>query len=152
MRLSTFSLLCLAILGFGSSVPGNQAKSDCENIGGTLAVAFTSELTTLGIVTGGLKGAVTATILEQSPGEDGTMNAQLEHVYVTEAGDVLHTADQAVLVPVNASTALMTEQSVIISGTGKFEGATGTLESTGVVDFAHGQVTLRYRGQICGGQ
>ena len=37
----------------------------------------------------------------------------------------------------------------IIGGTGRFDGATGTLYAFGAVDLNLGQITLRYEGTVC---
>ena len=37
----------------------------------------------------------------------------------------------------------------IIGGTGRFEGATGTIFALGAADMKLGQITLRYAGTVC---
>ena len=50
---------------------------------------FISEDTTLGTVTGDLKGAVSARILKITPGENGKLFFEVQHTFVTEAGDTI---------------------------------------------------------------
>jgi hypothetical protein len=104
--------------------------------------------TTLGTVTGDLRGAVAATILNVSP--DGTVFTVHHHI-VTEAGDIVTAADaHATVTPVAPGLVAIVSYPVqIIGGTGKFAGATGNFNNIGEVDLAGGKLVLRYTGQVC---
>jgi hypothetical protein len=43
---------------------------------------------------------------------------------------------------------VMRQTQTVVKGTGRFAGASGTLEEIGVVDMAKGQGVLRYSGHI----
>jgi hypothetical protein len=38
---------------------------------------------------------------------------------------------------------------IITGGTGRFAGASGTLAVFGAIDLNHGQLILRYQGEVC---
>lgn len=108
--------------------------------------------TNLGPVFGDLAGSVAATILGQNG--NGTYNVQ--HYWVTSAGETI-TLKQAVLTP---TYPVPTDQAVVAvpwgnyrsyvdGGTGKFDGATGYLDYTGMADFSQNTLVLRYRGHVC---
>ena len=79
----------------------------------------------------------------------------MHHHWVTEAGDTIFAEDatangfqvgsfSGVYAVANNSYTVN-----IIGGTGRFEGAHGTLYVTGVLDTNQGKVILRYQGTIC---
>ena len=107
--------------------------------------------TTLGTVTGDLKGAVAATILEIAPGDNGTTVFTVQHHIVTESGDTL-SVDKARATAVMVAPGLFAVVSypvTIVGGTGRFAGASGGFDNIGEVDLNTGQTTFRYRGRLC---
>jgi hypothetical protein len=119
-----------------------------------LKTNFISENTTLGDVTGDLKGSVSATILSISEGGGGTLLFEVRHRWVTEAGDlIVSERAQAVGVPLgpHAPGVLgVTFERMELSGrTGRFEGARGELKIFGAADLNRGETVFRYRGEIC---
>ena len=114
-----------------------NAAPHCLPIGGTVTtnLAVIGDSTTLGTVTGDLRGAVSATILQVSPGASGTTIFTVQHHFVTEAGDtILVKPAQATVTPVTPTLfAVVTYPVEIVGGTGKFTGATGTLNNIGEV-------------------
>ncbi len=130
----------------------------CVPVGGTISTNFISEDTTLGTVTGDLRGAVSAMLLSSSPpDENGKLIAQIQHrAWVTEAGDILRLAQATLeLIPTEDEGiyyAAYKPPITIAGGTGRFEHATGTLYVNGSIDFNRGELVLRYRGEICAGK
>ena len=60
----------------------------CVRVSGAFSTNFITENTTLGTVTGDLRGAVSATLLELLPGENGKLVGRIQHRgWVTESGD-----------------------------------------------------------------
>jgi hypothetical protein len=159
------AVLCLALAAESGSHPASAAAPQsvvadphCVPIGGTFMtnlgiIPLGDGGTTLGTVTGDLKGAVAATILNVSPGANGTTVFTVHHHIVTEAGDRIDAADAtatAAPVPgVQGLLAIVSYPVQIIGGTGKFESATGNFNNIGEVDLAGGKLVLRYTGQVC---
>jgi hypothetical protein len=149
-------LLAIALVAW---LPVHAQSGQCEAVGGVLMTnigAITDGAINLGPVYGDLAGSVAAKIV--SANGDGTFT--LQHYWVTAAGDtilfktaVLHPAypvaqativNQAVVaVPWGSYT------SDISGGTGKFDGATGTLSYFGMADFIKNTLVLRYSGKVC---
>jgi hypothetical protein len=109
--------------------------------------------TTLGTVTGDLRGAVGVYVLSPLlPGQP----VQVHHHWVTEAGDTIFLADASAptyaINGINDVSATVNYTVKILGGTGRFADATGYLVSFGAVDFsdpAHPRSILRYQGEIC---
>jgi hypothetical protein len=130
----------------------------CVPVGGALmtnigAIAVPSPGgTNLGPVFGDLAGSVAATIL----GENANGSYNVQHYWVTAAGDTI-TFAVAVLYPtypIAGNDAIVAVpwghySSTITGGTGKFEGATGSLNYFGMADFSQNTLVLRYRGEVC---
>jgi len=74
----------------------------------------------------------------------------VQHHWVTTSGDTIHfdlaTAKTAQVSPTRF--AILDYPFHITGGTGKFDGATGDLNSIGELDFNAG-VSLRYFGKVC---
>ncbi len=147
------SILLAALMAVGGSADGGER---CLNVAGAISAQILPDGffagTALGTVTGGLRGATTAKFTAE-PQEDGSIKLTLHHAFVTEAGDSLQTEDTGLLVPVPNAPGVfrMTVHYTITGGTGKFAGATGTLDNHGEAILAgplSGQLTLRYSGQI----
>jgi hypothetical protein len=167
-----FALLALAPQGVIRSTPVAFAQSDagehhCGPVGGTIMTNLGSigSSTMLGTATGDLKGAVAATILKVSSGSGGTTVFTLIPQWVTEAGDDIlfypaeATATKVVVGVKGGATptvfGVLTFPLKIKAGTGRFAGATGTLENIGELempgfpDITYGRTVLRYSGQVC---
>jgi len=154
VRLIQVAALCLL------SAPPALAQSErdpgrCERVAGSISSNFIDESTTLGTVTGDLKGAISALILgppEAVGNQTFVFNNQPR--WVTEAGDTIFFEKAQ-------ATSAMMEQGLfaivsyplrIVGGTGKFAGANGRLNSIGEVDFRDptgGRAVARYRGTVC---
>jgi len=150
-------IVSLAVLTlFTAGAPMAHAHDDrgrCARVGGSIQtnLAVIDANTTLGTATGDLKGAVAATILSVVPGDAGTTVFTVQHHFVTEAGDTI-------AVSVAKATAMMVAPGLfaivsypirVVGGTGRFDGATGRLDSIGEVDLNVGHTGFRYSGTIC---
>jgi hypothetical protein len=119
-----------------------------QQVGGTFLLNFIDQTTVVAFLTGDLQGAVRGVIREQTSNEQGILHLTAEHTITTARGDLIVTADQATLTPIEEGIFYMKQTQTIVRGTGAFMGATGTLEEFGAVDMGQGQGVLRYRGQI----
>jgi hypothetical protein len=145
--------------GYVALAQSQQAAPHCVPVGGTVMtnLATINAATTLGTVTGDLRGAVSATILNVAPGQNDTIIFTVQHHFVTETGDtILAQPAQATVIPVTPTLfAIVTYPVNIIGGTGKFAGATGTFNNIGEVaepnypDPTGGSTVFRYSGQVC---
>jgi hypothetical protein len=130
----------------------NPKHKHCQAVGGMLMtnLGAVDANTTMGTVTGDLRGAVGATIL--STEANGNMLVlHVQHHWVTESGDTL-AIDPAVATTTAVAPGLygiVTYPVHLSGGSGKFAGATGDLDSIGEADLGSGRIVLRYYGQIC---
>jgi hypothetical protein len=147
-------IFVLALIGLVVAAVSASAQSRrCQNIGGAIMTSINlipygaQGATNLGPAFGDLDGSVAATMVSASP-------ITFQHYWVTGTGDIIN-FKPAVLHP----TATTNQNVVAVQwgdyvaevsgGTGKYDGATGTLEAFGLVDFASGTVVFRYRGSLC---
>jgi hypothetical protein len=107
--------------------------------------------TTMGVSTGDLKGAVSATIGSVTGNPDGTVSFVVQHHFVTDAGEtILFNPATAVTLPVSSTRYAVLDYPVTINGgTGKYAHAIGQLNSIGAVDLGSGQTVFRYSGKLC---
>jgi hypothetical protein len=111
--------------------------------------------TTLGTVTGDLRGAIGVYFFTITGVGGPTVVATVHHHWVTEAGDTIFLQDAtatAFKVGTLSGVYAVGDDSYtvnIIGGTGRFAGATGKLSTSGVLDISQGKVVLRYQGEIC---
>jgi hypothetical protein len=138
----------------GATAPARAGgAARCVPVGGTISTNFgvIDEATTLGTYTGDLAGAVSARILEQAPGPNGTVLVKVQHFHVTATGDtVLYEPATMTGKEVAPGRVAVLDYPVRISGgTGRFEGATGKLNAIGEADFNLGQASMRYSGTVC---
>jgi len=137
----------------GARAEADQPRRQCVPIGGSFFtnLAVVDANTTLGTVTGDLKGAVAATILDIAPGDNGTTVFTVQHHLVAESGDILE-VDRARATAVMVAPGLFAVVSypvTIVGGTGRFAGATGGFDNIGEVDLNAGRTTFRYHGRLC---
>lgn len=106
----------------------------------------------LGPVFGDLQGSVAANVVSVNP--NGTFT--LQHYWVTSSGDTI-LFKPAVLTPtypVSGNNNIVAVpwgnySSAISGGTGKYAGATGMINYTGMTDFTKSTLVLRYAGTVC---
>ena len=157
---ASLAVLLSAFLANSGSRPAAKAQPHpdpsgrhCTHVGGAIITNFgaVDANTTLGPVTGDLRGAVAATLLTPpQPGPNGTVLFNVQHHWVTESGDNIY-FDHAVATTVPLSQtrfAIVSYPVHIIGGTGRFAGATGDLTSFGEADLQAG-TALRYSGRVC---
>lgn len=125
----------------------------CHDVGGSFMtnLGTVNQYTTLGTVTGDLRGAVAATIVSVSANPDGTTTFVVQHHVVTDDGETLY-FDQATALtrPLSQTLYAVLSYPVHISGgTGKYAHATGDFSNIGEVDLATGRAIFRYTGNIC---
>ncbi len=128
-----------------------QGKLECTRVSGMVMTNFITEDTTLGPVTGDLKGAVSARILQITPGENGKLFIRIHHTFVTEAGDTIRSGEAtAEATPISEGIYHVAYQpQPIVGGTGRFTGATGEIDYHGSADLTKGETVFRYLGEIC---
>jgi hypothetical protein len=131
-----------------ASVKGGQAAS-CQNIHGTIAVAFVSPTEIEGTIAGSVQGLAFATIDQITPSGNGALHVLLRHRYAVQGGDVL-TSDVGVLAPIDPPLYRFNNRLSVVGGTGVFASATGRIHGHGTVNFATGAIDLRYHGRVCG--
>lgn len=150
MRTSFVALLMAAL---AAAFPVCAQSTGCVPVGGVLitnigAIAGTYNL---GPVFGDLEGSVAAQIVSANP--DGTYT--LQHYWVTSTGATI-LFKQAILHPTYPTTDKNVVavpwghySSDISGGTGKYTGATGTINYFGMADFNKSTLVLRYSGTVC---
>ena len=135
-----------------AGAPSAAAKR-CFPIGGSVLTNFgvIDANTTLGTYTGDLEGAVSARILSQEPGPNGTVLVHVQHFHVTATGDTVFYAPATLTGKEVAPgrVAVLDYPVKIIGGTGKYEDAEGDLNAMGGADFGVGHSALRYSGTLC---
>ena len=133
---------------------GFAANPHCFDVGGAILTnvggfgQIDTSLTTMGVASGDLKGAVGVQIV----GANATFTAiTVQHHWVTENGETLN-VDQATLHGTSVGPGLLaiTEYTAHLSGgTGRFANATGDMSFIGEIDLNNGHVVLRYSGEVC---
>ena len=144
-------LAAMAFLVAGAAAQKNK-RQNCQSVGGMLMtnLGAVDASTTMGPVTGDLRGSVGATILS-SEVNGNNLVFHVQHHWVTESGDTLSfDPATATTTPVGPGLyAVVTYPVHLTGGTGKFAGATGDFNNIGEVDLNSGQLVLRYSGQLC---
>ena len=141
---------CLCVVLFIGSAWADPKH--CAPVGG----AFMTNLggfgdnTTLGVITGDIKGAVGVQVLGMTTA-NGTTTVTVQHHLVTETGDTVF-IDQAQVIGVFVAPGLfaITNYQIHLSGgTGRFQGASADMSAIGEADFNTGHLIGRYTGKLC---
>ncbi len=149
LALSVKLLVVVGVLTFMPNFSGQAQGGNCLRVGGTMLTQFVDEKTGQYQQTGDLQGSGRGLILEQKQ-DRGVTTVKLEHTFVTSGGDLLQTkGDIGTFIGAKDQKAFASISFKIVGGTGRFNGASGTLESIGAADFANGQGVLRYSGTVC---
>jgi len=153
------------VLGTSASSAITAGKGECQNATGkgewTLIPSANDPLgRVLGPNTGTLKGAVSAHLTSLVPNPDGSLHATSVEVWVLGPQDILQFAGEATFTPVpGAPIGTVTDALTltVTGGTGKYAGATGTINVTGTGHNLFGPAAgpgssffdVRYQGSIC---
>jgi hypothetical protein len=148
---NAISILAVIFLVAAAAAQGPKHQR-CHAVGGMLMtnLGAVDGNTTMGPVTGDLKGAVSATILS-SEVIGNNLVFHVQHHWVTESGDTL-SFDSATAITTSVGPglyAVVTYPVHLTGGTGKFARVTGDFHNIGEVDLNSGQLVLRYSGQLC---
>lgn len=145
-------LAAMVFLVAGAAAQKSNNRQHCQTVGGMLMtnLGAVDASTTMGPVTGDLKGAVSGTILSTEVNGNNLI-FHVQHHWVTDSGDSpAFDPATATTTPVASGLyAVITYPVHLNGGTGKFAGATGDLNSIGEVDLNSGQLVLRYSGRVC---
>ncbi|HXW06376.1 MAG TPA: hypothetical protein VD833_14150 [Vicinamibacterales bacterium] len=142
--------LVLGVVLLGAAI---EARADCQYLRGSISETRISQGTEpsrlLGTVTGVLNGAATVTILSTTP-----VVRSLD-IFLTKSGDVLRAEGLPVRTPIPGAPPGEFSVHVdltITGGSGKYEGAYGTMEFDGLGHTTAVPPTteLIYRGTVCG--
>jgi hypothetical protein len=157
-------VLGAALLAFGASSAGHPAVAQaedthCVQVGGGIVTNFLDQTysETLGTATGDLGGGLGVSVLGVTPGPGGGPTIyHVHHHWVTTTGDSLYFKDADLSAfPTGVSGVVLAKYVKgvdLVGGTGRYDGATGTLAVFGAVDLNQLQLTLRYSGKICFGE
>src|SRR5437868_14268456 len=150
------AVMSLTLLLVSLATPAFPKNPNCSDVGGAILTnvggfgQIDSHLTTLGIATGDLKGAIGVEI--QGINSSSTVFT-VQHHWVTDTGETL-TIDQAEAKGAFVAPGLLaiTDYKFHLSGgTGRFAGAIGDMGAIGELDFNTGHAILRYSGAVCSG-
>ena len=136
----------IMLLAAASVFPAAPGLADnCQPVGGSVFTNFVDATDAVGPISGDLAGAVSVQVLQ--------VNGNVFHIrkhFVTTSGDTITVADtDFTTYPTSASgLAAATEPMTITGGTGRFDGATGSVTFFGAIN-GNGEVILRYTGTIC---
>ena len=155
-----------AALAFGSAQASASRSSDrCVNVeadgNATLGLVTLPDGTTgfggtwTPIALGGIEGEMASVVTEQTvsgANQQGAVHLTLKHAFRTAGGDYFMTEDRAVCAPAgpNPATCRVNDVMTIVSGTGVFTNANGSMSNHGVINFAAGTLEFSARGRICG--
>ena len=144
-------LAAVTFLVAGASAQKNNKHQHCQSVGGMLMtnLGAIDASTTMGPVTGDLKGSVSGTVVSTEVIGDNLV-FHIQHHWVTESGDTLSfDPATATTVPLSQTLfAVVTYPLHLTGGTGRFAGATGDMNAIGEIDLSAGTV-FRYSGQVC---
>lgn len=168
--LASIAVLVSAFIAFTGGHPeaahpqsGTELPS-CIAVGGSLItnVGAISQTTTMGPATGDLRGSAGGTLLAPpAVSPQGVIQLRVLHHWVTESGDTILFSPTGIVetaTPAGGGVyGVTTEPLHIAGGTGKFNGASGTLNAFGALhltfdatgQIAAGQTVFRYTGRVC---
>jgi hypothetical protein len=152
IRKTVSILAAVTFLVAGAAAQKNNKHQHCQSVGGMLMtnLGAIDASTTMGPVTGDLKGSVSGTAVGTEVVGDNLV-FHIQHHWVTESGDTL-SFDQATATTRAVASglyAIITYPVHLSGGTGKFAQVTGDFNNIGEVDLNSGQIVLRYSGQLC---
>ena len=129
-----------------------EGSGPLVNIGGT--VGFAPTPATFGDVPGLLSSIVTSYDASGAAGQ-GAQHLTLVHTFVSTDANrpgSFTTSDRAVCAPAGSGPAVCRVNDVltIVSGTGVFANAGGSLRNHGLIDFSTFSLTYSIRGRVCG--
>ena len=140
--------MCLGV------APGFADAEHCRgvehHVGGGVLTNFLDQTHAQGPVTGDLRGAVAVQVVgSPTSGPNGTIVYPIAKQLVTSTGDtVIFSNTDLTTYATSVSGLVAAQETIKISGgTGRFDGATGTLSFFGAIK--GGEVTLRYEGTVC---
>jgi hypothetical protein len=145
-------LAAVTLLIAGAAAQKSNKHQHCQPVGGMLMtnLGAIDASTTMGPVTGDLKGSVSGTVVSTEV-IGNNLVFHIQHHWVTESGDTLSfdraTATTTAVAP--GVYAIITYPVHLTGGTGKFAQLSGDLNNIGEVDLNSGQIVLRYSGQLC---
>lgn len=139
---------CLSVLLLvGSAL---ATPKHCTPAGGAFLtnVGGFGDNTTLGVISGDIRGAVGVQIVNITTAPDGTTTISVQHHLVTETGNTVYIDPaQAFAVPVAPGLFAITKCQIHTSGEpGRFKGASGDMSAIGEADFNTGHLIGRYTG------
>lgn len=149
--------LCLAVLGTAI-----EARADCQYVSGgikeTQIPAPNDPMgRTLSTVDGVLNGAGTSLVTSSNEAAGGVLTATSLDVFVTVQGDLLTATGAVTLTPIPDKPLGEFKEKATLTltgGSGKYEGATGTITLKGRAHnlFGPGLTTFNvtYQGSVCG--
>ena len=161
-KLFTYNL-SLVLCGLLLLTTTAQASPNCQEVRGTVVahLAPPAAACPAGTISGvegnvfdasnNLIGTTTACLTGLAPsGNNGALHATLTHTFIFTAGELqgttISTQDNAVLSPVAPPLLFRVNNKLDVT-----TGGSGFLRTHGTVNFANGEVTLRYNGRICAG-
>jgi hypothetical protein len=149
----------IAFLMMAPCLFAQGSEKNCKEVGGAVLTNFLptpeqgTKGTTLGTATGDLRGGLGVDVLTIKPGPNGTTVYHVQHHWVTETGDTIFLKDAELTTFPTSISGLVALRYIdgvtITGGTGRFAEASGTLAVFGAIDLNHGQLILRYQGEIC---
>jgi hypothetical protein len=150
------ALAAVGLLLASLATAGLAANPHCFDVGGAILTnvggfgQIDGSLTSMGVATGDLKGAIGVQIVGNTP--DFT-SITVQHHWVTDTGETLNIG-QATLKGAYVDQALgllgVKEYKAHLSGgSGRFSNASGDLSFMGEIDLNTGHIVLRYSGVVC---
>jgi hypothetical protein len=145
-------LFFAALLALVALQPPLRADDKCRNQRGD--IFYLNDTPTAacgkGIVTGTLAGVVTGCILDVQPRPNGGLHVIATNTFFPSRGGSFVVNGEAELTATSTPNVYRVDYRFsITSGTGIYEGATGSFRSLATVDFNVGSYIGNYRGRIC---
>lgn len=147
-----------------SDVRASRAARNCENltIEANAALGFIEVqpgMFTLGalptpVTIAGVPGMLSSVVTGLTPSgakAQGAQHLTLIHFFNSEQGTFM-TTDRAVCAPSGSDASLCRVNDVlsVVSGTGVFADAEGSIRNHGIIDLANNTISISLRGRVCG--